>query len=146
MADAASYPLPVFHFKVEWGGQRVGFTEVTGLKQENQLIEYRDGFFQEYSSIKRPGLNKYNNITLKRGIFKADNDFMKWLTTVKSHKVERRDLIISLLDENHMPVMVWKAHACFPVNVDGPQLKSTGNEVAIESIEIAHEGLEVQNE
>jgi hypothetical protein len=141
----AQYPLPVFHFRVEWGGSRIGFSEVSGLTQEIQVIEYRDGSFPEYSSIKMPGLRKYNNITLKRGVIKADNDFFKWLSTVKLNTIERRDMTISLLNESHDPVMVWKVHNAFPVKVEGPQLKAAGNEVAIESIEVAHEGLEVDN-
>lgn len=141
----AQYPLPVFHFRVEWGGTRIGFSEVSGLTQEIQAIEYRDGSFPEYSSIKMPGLRKYSNITLKRGVIKSDNDFFNWLSTVKLNTIERRDLTISLLNENHEPVMVWKIHHAFPVKVEGPQLKASGNEVAIESIELAHEGLEVEN-
>jgi len=141
-----NYPLPVFHFSVEWGGNRVGFSEVTGLTQENQAIEYRDGSFPEYSSIKMPGLRKFSNITLKRGVVKGDNEFFAWLATVKLNKVERRDLVIKLLNEEHNPVMVWKVQNAFPVKVEGPQLKASANEVAIESIEIAHEGLEVQND
>lgn len=140
----ADYPLPVFHFSVQWGGTRIGFSEVTGLTQENQAIEYRDGSFREYSSIKMPGLRKFSNITLKRGIVHHDNEFFAWLSTVKLNTVERRDLVISLLDENHDPVIAWSVHNAFPVKVEGPQLKATGNEVAIESIEIAHEGLELQ--
>ena len=140
------YPLPVFHFTVQWGGTRIGFSEVTGLTQENQAIEYRDGSFPEYSSIKMPGLRKFSNVTMKRGIVKADNDFFKWLSTVKLNQVERRDVVVSLLNENHEPVMTWKIHNAFPVKVEGPGLKASGNEVAIESIEIAHEGLELQNE
>ncbi len=141
----AQYPLPVFHFRVEWGGARIGFSEVSGLTQENQAIEYRDGSFMEYSSIKMPGLRKFSNITLKRGVIKADNDFFKWLSTIQLNKAERRDVTISLLNENHEPVMVWKALNAFPVKVEGPQLKASGNEVAIESIELAHEGLSVEN-
>ena len=140
------YPLPVFHFTVQWGGTRVGFSEVTGLTQENQAIEYRDGSFPEYSSIKMPGLRKFSNVTCKRGIVSADNEFFAWLSTIRLNKVERRDVIVSLLNENHEPVMVWKLHNAFPVKIEGPQLKATGNEVAIESIELAHEGLELQNE
>lgn len=140
------YPLPVFHFTVQWGGSRIGFSEVSGLTQENQAIEYRDGSFPEYSSIKMPGLRKFSNVTLKRGIVKADNDFFKWLSTIKLNQVERRDVTIALLNETHEPVMVWKIHNAFPVKVEGPGLKASGNEVAIESIEIAHEGLELQNE
>lgn len=141
-----TYPLPSFHFSVEWGGTRVGFTEVSGLSQEKQVIEYREGASPEYSPTKQPGLAKYGNLTLKRGIIAADNEFAQWLSTVKMHTVERRDLVISLLNENHEPVMVWKIVSAWPVKVEGPGLKSTGNEVAIESIELAHEGLEVQND
>jgi phage tail-like protein len=140
------YPIPVFHFTVQWGGDRVGFSEVSGLTQENQAIEYRDGSFPEYSSIKMPGLRKFSNVTLKRGIVKGDNQFFKWLSTVKLNTVERRDLIVNLLNEEHQPVMVWKVMRAFPVKVEGPGLKASGNEVAIESIELAHEGLELQNE
>lgn len=144
-----AYPLPAFHFTVKWStdsASRVGFSEVTGLTQEIQAIEYRDGSFPEYSAVKMPGLRKFNNITMKRGIVKKDNDFAKWLLTVKMNTVERRDLIISLRDETMAPVMVWKVHNAFPVKLEGPGLKATGNEVAIESIEVAHEGIEIQNE
>jgi phage tail-like protein len=137
----ANYPLPVFHFKVEWGGQNVGFSEASGLTQE-----YRDVNSPDYSTIKMPGLHKYNNITLKRGIMKGDNDFFKWLNTVKLNTIERRSLTISLLNEEHEAVMVWKAVNAFPVKVEGPGLKASGNEVAIESIELAHEGLTLQND
>lgn len=140
------YPLPVFHFTVQWGGTRIGFSEVSGLTQENQPIEYRDGSFREYSSIKMPGLRKFSNVTLKRGVIKADNEFFQWLSTVKLNQVERRDVVVSLLNENHEPVMTWKIQNAFPVKVEGPGLKASGNEVAIESIEIAHEGLELQND
>ncbi|MDQ6969594.1 MAG: phage tail protein [Mariprofundus sp.] len=145
-----AYPLPVFHFRVEWGGTNLGFAEVSGLVIENQLIEYRDGVSPEYSAIKMPGIPKYGNITLKRGIVKEDNQFFDWLNTIKMNKVgdanaDRRDLIISLLNENHEPVVVWKATNAFPVKIEGPGLKATGNEVAIESIEVAHEGLTIEN-
>jgi len=146
MPTAKVYPLPTFHFVVEWNGMRVGFTEVTGLTQENQVIEYRDGSFPEYSSIKMPGLRKFNNITIKPRVVQGDNDFFKWLSTIKLNTVERRNIIISLLNEEHNPVMVWKVSNAFPVKVEGPQLKASANEVAIESIEIAHEGLELSNE
>ncbi len=142
----AQYPLPAFQFTVSWGGTRVDFSQIAGLTQENQAIEYRDGSFPEYSSIKMPGLRKFRNMTLKRGIIKRDNEFFKWLSTVKLNTVERRDLVISLLNEERQPMMVWKVHNAYPVKVEAPGFKASGNEVAIESIEIAHEGLELQNE
>lgn len=142
----AQYPIPKFHFQVQWGGAKIGFTEVTGLDVSTDVIEYREGSSLEYHKIKMPGMLKFSNITLKRGTFKGDNDFYKWFNTIALNTVERRDLIISLLNENHEPVVVWKIKNAFPVKVQSTDLKSDGNEVAIESVEIAHEGLTIQNE
>ena len=142
----ADYPLPKFHFSVDWGGANVGFSEISGLNVETELIEYRHGASPEYHKLKMPGMQKYENIVLKRGSFNGDNQFFEWWNTVQLNKNEKRDITIKLLNENHEPVMVWKAHNAFPVKVEGPALKATGNEVAIESIELAHEGLELQNE
>lgn len=141
-----AYPKPVFHFSVEWGGEKVSFSEVSGLNIESQVIEYRDGANKEFTPQKMPGLQKFGNITLKRGIFDGDNQFYEWLNTTSMNTVQRRDLIINLLDEEHEPVVTWKVKNAFPVKIEGPGLKATGNEVAIESLEIAHEGLTIQND
>lgn len=142
----AQYPLPKFHFQVEWGGAKIGFTEVTGLEVSTEVIEYRDGVSPEYHKIKMPGMQKFGNITMKRGTFKGDNDFFNWWNTVALNTIERRNVTISLLNENHEPVVVWKAKEAWPVKVQSTDLKADGNEVAIESIELAHEGLTIQNE
>src|SRR4051812_10884286 len=126
----ANYPLPAFHFQVEWGGKNLGFSEVSGLNVQTQIIEYRDGLSPDFSMLKLSGLKKYSNITLKRGIAPADNDFFEWINATKMSTADRRDLIISLLNENHPPVMTWKVKQAWPVKVDGPSLKSSGNEVA----------------
>ena len=140
----ATYPLPKFHYQVQWGGSRLGFTEVTGLSVENELIEYREGNSPEYSKIKMPGMQKYGNITLKRGTFKSDNEFYKWWNSKSLGKIERRDLIVSLLNENHEPVIVWKVKNAWPVKLQSADLKSDANEVAIETLELAHEGLVIE--
>jgi phage tail-like protein len=142
----ADYPLPKFHFQVDWAGTRIGFTEITGLDVETEVIEYRQGSSPEYSSQKMPGRQKYANITMKRGVFATDNEYFEWWNTVKLNKIERRDLTISLLNENHEPVMVWKVKSAWPTKIQSTDLKSDGNEVAIESIEVVHEGLTIQNE
>ena len=107
-----NYPLPKFHFQVDWGGTRIGFTEVSGLDVETEVIEYRDGASPEFSKIKMPGMQKYANITMKRGVFQSDNDYFKWWNTVSLNTVERRDVTVSLLNEAHEPVMVWKVKKC----------------------------------
>jgi len=142
----AQYPLSKFHFRVEWGGARIGFTEVSGLEVSTDPIEYRDGASPEYFKTKMPGMKKFGNITLKRGTFAADNDFFNWWNTHALNTIERRDIVISLLNENHDPVVVWKVKNAWPVKVQSTDLKADGNEVAIESIELAHEGLTIQNE
>ncbi|TND08157.1 MAG: hypothetical protein FD123_2551 [Bacteroidetes bacterium] len=138
---ATFYPLSIFHFQVEWGGARVGFTEVSGLDAEVQPIPYREGVNPLYQETKMPGIPKFPNITLKRGILDGDIDFDLWLGTVQLNQVDRRTVKISMLDENHQPVMVWQVNDAWPSKVTGPSLKSTGNEVAMESIELCHEGL-----
>ena len=142
----AQYPIPKFHFQVEWGGAKIGFTEVTGLDVSTDVIEYREGSSPEYHKIKMPGMQKFSNITLKRGTFKGDNDFYKWWNTIALNTIERRNLVVSLMNERHEPVVVWKIKNAFPVKLQSTDLKSDGNEVAIETLEIAHEGLTIQNE
>jgi phage tail-like protein len=91
-----------------------------------------------------PGLVKNGNLTLKRGKFERDFDFNKWLDDVANERVNgRRDVTIRLLNEKHQPVAAWAAARCFPVKISAPDLKSDANEAAIESIEIAHEGLKL---
>ena len=141
----STYPLSKFHFSVEWGGTQIGFTEVTGLDVETEVIEYRQGASPEYSKIKMPGMQKYGNITMKRGTFAGDNEFYDWWNTVQLNQIERRDITISLLNENHEPVVVWKVRAAWPSKIQTTDLKADGNEVAIESMEIVHEGLTIQN-
>ena len=138
------YPLPKFHFLVEWGGTRIGFTEVSGLAVETEVIEYRDGSSPEYHKTKMPGMQKFGNVTLKRGTFALDNEYYNWWNSVKMNTIERRDITVSLLNEEHAPVVVWKIKNAWPVKVQSTDLKSDGNEVAIESIELAHEGLRIE--
>lgn len=139
------YPLPKFHFTVDWGGESVSFTEVSGLDVETEIIEYREGASRSYSKQKIPGMQKYANVVLKRGVMAADNGFFDWWNTVSLNQVERRDVTISLLNEAHEPVMVWKVVEAWPAKVAGTDLKADGNEIAIETIELAHEGITVQN-
>ena len=139
----ANYPLPKFHFRVQWGGERIGFTEVTGLDMQSEVIEYREGSSPEYHKVKMPGMQKFSNITLKRGTMQGDSDFYKWINMTNLTVADRRDIIISLLNEAHSPVMTWKAKNAFPVKVQASDLKSDGNEVAVETLELAHEGLNI---
>lgn len=133
------YPLPVFHFQVEWGGTRIGFTEVSGINFNVEPIEYREGVSPNYHPTKMSGMHKFGNITLKRGMFRGDNEFFIWLTNVNLNKPDRRTVTIKLLDETHAPVFTWTVNNAWPCKVDGTSLGSTKNEVAVESIELCLE-------
>jgi len=147
MADSGetAWALPKFSFKVEIGGQTVGFQEVSGLDAEAQPIEYRRGESKEFSVIKMPGLQKLSNVTLKRGVFVNDNAFWDWHQQITKNTIKRGAVTISLLDENGNPTMVWTLQNAWPTKVTAPDLKADGNEVAVESIELAHEGLTIAN-
>jgi phage tail-like protein len=142
----ANYPLPVFHFSVSLGGgSPIGFSEVSGLSQEVQAIEYRDGLMSATTlPLKSPGLKKAGNITLKRGMLTGNNDLYNWLNNNGKPGVDRRDLTITLLNDENNPVFVWSVAQAWPVKIDGPGLKATGNETAIESVELVHEGIKLK--
>lgn len=149
MAAKGDYPIPKFHFMVEWGdGFRVGFTEVSGLDFETEVIEYREGSSKKYNKSKQPGLTKYSDITLKRGTFEGDLDYFNlWKETYyfqegnKTGSRYRRNITIKLLNENHDPILVWKLENAWAKKVQSTDLKADANEVAIETMEITHEGL-----
>jgi phage tail-like protein len=137
-----NYPLPRYCFQVDWGGTKISFSEVTGLVMEREKIEYRHSDSRDFSKIAMPGMVKNNDISLKRGKFEGDNDYNEWLKTVADERVEgRRDVTIRLLNEKNVVVAAWTAIRCFPIKVTAPDLKSDANEIAIESLDIAHEGL-----
>jgi phage tail-like protein len=140
MAEA-QWPIPKFHFRVEWAGNNVGFQEVTGLSLETQFIEYRAGNDNTFITQKIPGLKKNSNIILKKGLFHHDNAFWDWFQDVQTNPERRETVTISLLDEEGNPVFVWTIVNAFPVKVSAPDLKSDTNEIAIETIELAHEGI-----
>ena len=139
------YPIPKFHFQADWGGVRIGFTEVSGLDAETEVIEYRDGASPEYSKTKMPGMQKFPNLVMKRAVFASDNDYFSWWNTVALNTVERRSVTISLLNEKHEPVVVWRVKNAWPAKLSSTDLKADGNEIAIETIELAHDGLMIEN-
>lgn len=140
------WPLPKFRFTVDWGSQtNIAFQEVTGLEAETQIIEYRAGNSPIFSTIKMPGIAKYGNVTMKRGIFVNDNTFWNWYKQITMNTIARINVVIKLLDETGKVTMMWTLNNAWPTKISGTDLKSDGNEVAVQSIEIAHEGLTIAN-
>ena len=137
------WPLPKFYFQVKIGGNEGAFQEVSGLDMEAQVIEYRHGNSKDFSTIKMPGIKKYSNVTLKKGVFKDDKLYWEWFNKIKMNTIERQPVTISLLDETGSPVQTWTLKNAWPTKITGTDFKSDGNEPAVETLEIAHEGVEI---
>jgi phage tail-like protein len=144
-AQDSVWPLPKFYFTVEIATlEKATFQEVSGLELEAQVIEYRHGNSPEFSTIKMPGIKKYSDVTLKKGVFVNDNKFHDWFSQIKMNTIKREPVTISLLDETGNPKMVWKLTNAFPTKITGTDLKSDGNEVAVETLVLAHEKLVIE--
>lgn len=148
MSDYADqWPIAAFHFRVEIGGEQISFQEVSGLDQEAQVIEYRHGDAELFTTIKRAGIIKTSNLVLKKGIFDSDSRLVEMFQKIYEKEyygdeASRLDISVQLLDETGDIVMAWQIHRAVPVKLTGPSLKSDSNEVAIESIEFAFETIE----
>jgi len=140
------WPLPAFSFRVSWGEQKnIQFQEVSGLDTETQVIEYRHSNSPTHSTIKMPGIKKFGSVTMKKGIFRKDDDFWRWYSAIKMNTNKRVSVVVQLLDERGKVTMTWTLANAWPTKISAPTLKSDGNEVAIQSIEIAHEGITIAN-
>jgi phage tail-like protein len=139
-----TWPIVKFQFSVKIGDMEGLFQEVTGLSAETQQIEYRKGNSKEFSTVKMPEIKKFGNITLKKGIFKGDKDFWQFHKAVTMNAVERKTIVISLLDETNAVAMTWRLTNAFPSKITSTDMKADGNEVAIETMELAHEGLTIE--
>lgn len=146
--ENAIWPMPKFYFSVTWGSDTIQFSEVSGLDVEAQIIEYRHGDSAVHSPIKMPGLKKVGNVTMKRGVFVGDNTFYNWFSQIKLNTIEkgRETITIKLLNEKGKPTMTWQLNNAWPTKITSTDLKSDGNEAAIDTIEIAYETIEIKNE
>src|SRR5690554_2619929 len=145
-AQDTNWPLPKFYFKVDWGSTTdIPFQEVSGLEVQAQQIEYRHGNSPIFSTINMPGIVKNNNVTMKKGVFNKDNKFWDWYTKIKMNTIERQNVVIKLCDESGEPTMTWTLNNAWPTKISSTDMKSDASDVAIESIEISHEGLTISN-
>ena len=134
-------PYKAYNFLVEIDGiTRAGFRECSGLDSAQEPIEYREGNEKYLTVRKLTGLVKYSNISLKYGIT-DDQDLWDWCTHAVEGEVERRNGSIVLLDDLGEEKRRWNFREAWPTKWTGASFNATGNEVAIETLEIAHEGI-----
>jgi len=133
-------PYGGYNFLVEIDGiTRAGFRECSGLDTSQDAGEYREGT-DPLTVRKLPGLIKYSNISLKRGIT-DDAELWEWRKTVMDGQVERKNMSIILMNDAREEKLRWNVKNCWPTKWEGPGFNATSGDVAVETLEIAHEGL-----
>ena len=112
------------------------------MDAEVDVIEYRHGDSPEFSTIKMPGLRKSSDISLQKGTFTGDIKMYEWFNSIAMNTIERKTVIISLLNESGDAEIIWTLTNAFPMKVVGTDLNSSSSEVAVEELVLAHEGIE----
>jgi len=136
-------PYRAHSFRLEIDGiERGGFRECTGLESANAPIDYREG--DDSLTLQRiPGLASYTPITLRWGA-SDDTELFEWRSQVAEGRVDRRNGSVVLLDDTGAEKRRWNFVSAWPSRWTGPSFNATGNEIAIEALEITHEGIAAQ--
>lgn len=134
-------PLRNFRFRLEIGGiNEAHFSEVTGFDTTTDVIDYREG--DEPTHVRKlPGLNKFGNITLKRGITDS-MDLYNWYKDILAGKTRRETVAIIVLDEEGKDKARFQITDAWPSKYDPMDLNAKGNDVSIETLELVNEGVE----
>lgn len=138
-----AYPYKSYRFKVEIGGVMVaGFSEVSGFDATFDVVEYREGDAADNTPRKQPGLVKYSNIVFKRGVI-DEIEFFNWIDEIDKGQItqDRKTVTVQLYNDEDTVVASWQILRAWPCKYTGPELKGNSSEIAMESIEFAHEGL-----
>ena len=134
-------PFRTFNFRVEIDGLTVGsFRECSGLTADGTAVEYREGTDVGNTVRKLTGLNTYGNVTLRRG-YTPNRELWDWYTNIVNGVTDRRNGTIVLMDERHPDVMRWDLENMWIKKIEAPSFNATANEVAMETVELVHEGL-----
>jgi phage tail-like protein len=144
--DTRKDPFRGFNFRVEIDGVGSGsFSEVSGLTADGDAVDYREGMDKINNVRKLQGLRKFPMIVMKRGYTK-DDELWRWYARIYNGEDVRRNGSVVLYNEQRKPVMRWLFENAWINKIEGPSLKASGNEVAIESMELCHEGLSIELE
>ena len=145
----ASYPLPVYNYRVTVGSRTLGFSEVSGLSIEYESVTYHHGFSFATGSKIIPGMRQPVKLTLKRGIITSEKDgnfLASWLQDAYANpfKTTKQDIVIDLCDETGKPTVRWKVQGALPVKLDAPTFDANSNDVAIETLELVAHDLKIE--
>mgnify|MGYP002564643489 FL=1 len=140
MADII-YPYKKYNYKVLLdNSEEAGFSEVSSPDITSDPVEYREGNMTGKTAGKQPGILKYGNVTLKRGVTESQV-FVAWMKDIQDGKAPRKTVVITLMDDEMKEVASWQLEKAWPTKYTGTDMNATSNEVAIESLELVTEGV-----
>ena len=134
------HPFSSFNFKVEIcndGKQLALFQEVTGISASIETTDLKEGGVNN-TTHKLIGHTSYGNVILKRGL--VDTEFIQWINDVINGNIYRKDIIVTINDDTGEYIS-YKLLNTFPVKWEGPNLNVMNDSIAVESLELAVEGL-----
>ena len=135
---AEPYLTSKFHVEIE-GVEQASFAECSGLALETEVFEYEEGGLNEYVH-KLPGRSKVSNVTLKRGITDS-NELWSWYRDVVQGKIKRKNVSVVLYDLGGNEVMRWSFIDAYPIKWSGPAFNASANAISVETLELAHRGI-----
>lgn len=144
------YPLPVYNYRVEIGGQTVAFSEVSGLSIAYETTTYKEspgeGEPQGTRVMHMPAQGTAANITMKKGLVQGSSvsTLYGWINSIQINQVEKKDIFVRLCDEQGAAVISWRVINAFPTKLDAPTFDANSNDVAIESMELMADGIFIE--
>lgn len=148
----STYPLPVYNYKVDIGKDTVAFSEVSGLKIAYETHTYKESNTESGKAgpkvFNMPAQPVAITLTLKKGLVPAKNKaaLYDWINSVRLNQVIKKDILISLCDENGKAVVTWAVQNAFPTKLDVPTFDAKSNDVAIESMELMADNVAINYE
>lgn len=138
----ATYPLPVYNYKVDIGKDSVAFSEVSGLNIAYETSVYKESHTEPGKAgprvFRMPAQLSDTKLTLKKGLVpdKSQPALYDWINSISTNQVEKKDIVVSLCDETGKAVVSWTVFNAFPTKLDAPTFDAKSNDVAIESMEL----------
>ncbi len=145
----ATYPLPVYNYKVDIGQDTVAFSEVSGLNIGYETTVYKESNTESGKAgprvFRMPTQASNTTLTLKKGLVPAKSQaaLYDWINSIRTNQVIKKDILISLCDETGKAVVSWTVSNAFPTKLVVPTFDAKSNDVAIESLELMADGVSI---
>jgi phage tail-like protein len=137
----SEYPITAFRYSAKIGDDDIAFSEISGLNISYETTEYKEATTDGIRTLQVVGQRDVPTVTMKRGIFENSLQLYDWLNSMHTDDFERKDIVISMLDNNNAAVITWTITNAFPMSFEGPSLDATSNEVTFQTLKVKGDAL-----